>query len=151
DPSSREPGHLMCCTAAIDHTMRDKRHVLACLPVAALWCRLALQERLPQVVRGAAREECARTADGRRRMCVTAAGLSPMIHVARQCHRDTGGADAGKAAIERLDTVGMEIGLPQQAIHYRPLYTVAEDSVERVGDDGEAALLMHQLDAALDA
>ena len=45
----------------------------------------------------------------------------------------------------------MYVGLTQQAIHHLALDTVTEDAIKRMGDDGEAALRMHQFDAALDA
>src|SRR5215831_9828019 len=82
---------------------------------------------------------------------VAAAQLGPAVQLTRQAHRRLRGADSREDAVERLHTIGMQLRLTQQPVHHRLLYTIPKNAVERMRDNRQAALLVYQLNAALDA
>src|SRR4051794_10330493 len=130
--------------------MRHDDQILARAPEAPRRGRLPAQDRRTQALRAVAHEARVRAANRAGGVGVAATDLCPAIARARQAHRDLRGADAGEAAVECLNAIGMQLWLAQQAVHHRLLHAEPEDAVEGMRDDGETALLMDQLDAALD-
>src|SRR6516225_1268857 len=108
--------------------MRRDDQILARAPEVSRRRHLPTQDRLAQPLRAAADEARVRAADRAGRVRIAAAYLGPAVPRPRQAHRCLRGADAGKAAVEALDAVGMQVWLTQQPVHHRLLYTIPENA-----------------------
>ncbi len=85
-------------------------------------------------------------------MGVAAAGLRPAVVAPVAAHGKLRGADARKTAVERFNTIRLRFRRSGgEAVHNFALDAVPKDAVERMGDDGDAALLMRQFNGVFNA
>src|SRR5579863_1473299 len=82
-------------------------------------------------------------------MGIAVAQFGPAVDLAIGAHGDAICMDAAEAGIPRLDAVKPEIMVCIDAIKHFALATMAENAIQWMSDDSQAALLMHKVDAAL--
>src|SRR5579859_3010769 len=137
--------------AAFVDMMPGQPQVVVDMPEPAAGCALTSFDGVAHVLGAASCEPGAAATNGTERMGIAVAEFRPTIKFAIGAHGNAIGIDATKTGVPGFYAIKPDIRVGIDAIQYFALAAMTKNAIHGVGDDSQATLLMHKVDAAFHA
>ncbi len=135
--------------AAFVDVMSGQPQVVVDLPESAARRALTGFDGVAHVSGVASLEPGAAATNGSERMRIAVAEFGPAIKYAIGAHGNAIGIDATKTGVPGFYAIQPDIRVGIDTIQHFALAAMTKNAIQRMGDDSQATLLMHKVDAAL--